>query len=111
MFGIAAAAVGWRAPAFALSLPAALLINAAFVHVLPSITARRPNPGLITAVLLYLPISIWAYPAAAGDDGALDLGTPVLSALLGTAGMASVIVVLVLKKRFRYADVWTAVAA
>jgi Protein of unknown function with HXXEE motif len=104
VFGIAAAAVGWRAPAFALSLPAALLINTAFFHVLPSVTARRPNPGCFTAVVLYLPISIWAY-AAAGDDGALGAGTVVLSVLLGAAGMASVIVVLMLKKRFRYADV------
>jgi hypothetical protein len=40
VFGIAAAAVGWRAPGFALSLPAALLINAVFFHVLPSIAAR-----------------------------------------------------------------------
>ena len=104
VFGIAAAAVGWRAPAFALSLPAVLLVNTAFFHVLPSLTARRPNPGLFTAVLLYLPISIWAY-VAAGDDGVLDAGTLVLSVILGAAGMASVIVVLMLKKSFRYADV------
>ncbi len=104
VYGIAAAAVGWRAPAFALSLPAVLLINTVFFHVLPSLTARRPNPGLFTAVVLYLPISIWAYMAA-GDDGVLDAGTVVLSLLLGAAGMASVMVVLMLKKRFRYADV------
>lgn len=104
VFGIAAAAVGWRAPAFALALPAGLLINAAFFHILPSITARRPNPGLFTAVTLYVPISIWAY-AAAADDGVLDGGTVVLSIVLGAAGMASVIVMLLLQKRFRYPDV------
>jgi hypothetical protein len=104
VFAISAAAVGWRAPAFALALPAGLLINAVFFHVLPSITARWPNPGCFTAVALYLPIGIWAY-AAASDDGVLDAGTLVLSIVLGAAAMAAVIAVLVLKKRFRYADV------
>jgi hypothetical protein len=103
VIGISAAAVGWRAPGFALALPAALLINAVFFHVLPSLTARRPNPGLFTAVSLYLPIGVWAY-AAAGDDGVLDAGTLVLSLVLGAAVMASVIVILALKARFRYAD-------
>jgi hypothetical protein len=56
-FGISAAAVGWRVPTFALALPGGLLINAVFFHVLPSIAARRPNPGCFTAVVLYLPIA------------------------------------------------------
>ncbi len=80
------------------------MINTAFFHVLPSVTARRPNPGLFTAVVLYLPLSIWAY-VAAGEDGVLGAGTIVLSVILGAVGMASVIVVLMLKNRFRYADV------
>jgi hypothetical protein len=81
VIGISAATVGWRAPGFALALPAALLINAVFFHLMPSIAARRPNPGLF------------------------DAGTVVLSVVLGAAAMASVIVILALKKRFRYADV------
>jgi hypothetical protein len=92
------------APGFALALPAALLINAVFFHVLPSLTARRPNPGLFTAVALYLPVGVWAY-VAAGDGGVLDAGIVVLSLVLGAAAMASVIVILALKKRFRYADI------
>jgi hypothetical protein len=104
VIGISAAAVGWRAPAFALALPAALLINAVFFHVLPSLLARRPNPGCFTAVALYFPIGLWTYMAAA-DDGVLDVETLVLSIALGAAAMASVIVVLVVKERFRYADV------
>jgi hypothetical protein len=55
-------------------------------------------------VTLYLPIGVWAY-GAAGDDGMLDAGTLVLSLVLGAAAMASVIVILALKKRVRYADV------
>jgi len=104
VFGIAAAVVGWRAPGFALALPAGLLINAVFFHVLPSFTARRPNPGMFTAVALYIPIGVWSY-AAAADDGVLDAGTIVLSVVLGALAMASVIAILVLKHRFGYADV------
>jgi len=104
VFGIAAAAVGWQAPGFALALPSALLVNALLFHVMPSIAARRPNPGCFTAVALYLPVGAWAYVAAAAD-GVLDAGTVVLSVVLGTAAMSSVVVILMLKRRFRYADV------
>jgi Protein of unknown function with HXXEE motif len=69
VFGISAAAVGWRAPAFALAFPAVCLINAVFFYLVPTIQARRPNPGIFSARLLYLPIGIWAY-LAAGSDGA-----------------------------------------
>ena len=70
---------------------------------MPSLTDDRPNPGLFTAVLLYLPIGIWAY-AAADADGVLDGGTVVLSIALGAIAMASAIAVLMLGRRFGYAD-------
>ena len=94
-----------RRPHSRCRLPAVLLINTAFFHVLPSATARRPNPGLFTAVLRYLPISIWAPTWRLGTTGCSTRARVVLSVILGAAGMASVIVVLMLKKRFRYADV------
>jgi hypothetical protein len=43
--------------------------------------------------------------AAASEDGVLAAGAAVLSVALGTVAMASVIALLVLQKRFRYADV------
>lgn len=104
VFGISAAAVGWRAPAFALAFPALCLVNAVFFHLLPSLQARRPNPGCFTALALYLPIGVWAY-AAAAEDGVLSAATLVGSLLLGAAAMATAIVVLVLQRRFRYPDV------
>ena len=67
VFGLAAAEAGWQAPAFALAFPALCLINALFFHLLTSLTARRPNPGVFTAILLYVPLSIWAYVVAASD--------------------------------------------
>lgn len=103
VFGVSAAAVGWRAPAFALAFPATCLVNAIFFHLLPSVRENRPNPGLFTALLLYLPIGVWAFLAAA-DDGVLDAATLIGSALLGALAMVSVVVLLMLQRRFRYPD-------
>ena len=104
VFGVTAAAVGWRAPAFSLALPAGVLVNTVFFHVLPTVTARRPNPGVFTAVALYIPIAAWTYVAAAEDD-VLNAGTVILSICLGALAMAAVIAILVLGKRFGYTDV------
>ncbi len=104
VFGISAAAVGWRAPAFALAFPAVCLINAVFFHLVPTIQARRPNPGIFSAMLLYLPIGIWAY-VAANSDGALDLATVILSVVIGAAAMVSALVLLIIQPRLRYPDV------
>jgi hypothetical protein len=104
VFGVSASAVGWRAPAFALAFPALCLINAVFFHFLPTLQARRPNPGFFTALLLYLPIGLWSY-AAASADGVLDGPTLLLSAALGAVAMSSAIVLLIIQPRFRYPDV------
>lgn len=104
VFGVAAAAVGWRAPAFALAFPALVLVNAVFFHLLPSLRAGRPNPGVFTATLLYLPIGAWAY-VAAGADGALGGGTLLLSVALGALAMASAVAMLILGARLGYSDV------
>lgn len=104
VFGVSAAAVGWRAPAFALALPALALVNAVFFHIVPSIQARRPNPGLFTAVLLYIPIGIWSY-VEASNDGVLNAGTVIGSIAIGTLSMAAVLVLLALQPHFRYPDV------
>ena len=109
-FGIAAAMVGWKAPGFSLALAALCLINAVGFHVLPTVRERTPNPGFFTAVLLYIPIGIWAYAAAASDDR-LSFGAFVLSLLIGAAVMAAAVAMLVLGQRFGFADDETAGAA
>jgi Protein of unknown function with HXXEE motif len=104
VFGVSAASVGWRAPGFALAFPALCLIDAVLFHAGPSLLAWRPNPGLFTALALYLPLGIWAY-AAAGGDGHLGAVNVILSAVIGAGVMASALVLLVLSHRFHYADV------
>jgi hypothetical protein len=104
VFGISAAAVGWRAPGFALAFPALCLIDAVLFHALPSLLAWRPNPGLVSALVLYLPLGIWAY-AAAGTDGRLSAVNVILSAAIGVGGTAAALGLLVLGRFIHYEDV------
>ena len=103
VFGIACASVGWKAAGFSLALPALALINAALFHILPSVRAGAPNPGLFSAVALYVPIGIWAYVAAASDDR-LSFGTFVLSVVLGAGLMAAAVGIPVLGREYGYGD-------
>ncbi len=97
VLGISCSSVGWSCPAYALSLPALMLINATFFHVMPFITTRgRWSPGLGTAVVLFYPIAIWAYWGAKLDD-VLSAWVFVASLVLGALLMASPIVMLKLR--------------
>lgn len=99
VLGISCSAVAWALPAYALSLPALMLINATFFHVLPFlVTKGRFSPGLGTAVVLFYPIAIWAYYGAY-LDGVLSGVTLILSLILGAGLMASPIVMLKLRLR------------
>ena len=103
VFGIAAAMVGWKAVGVSLGLAALCIINAIVFHIVPSLQDGRPNPGAFTAALLYIPIGIWAYAAAASDDR-LSFGGVVLSILVGAAVMAAAVGLLVLGRQFGYPD-------
>jgi hypothetical protein len=95
--GVSCAAVGWSSPAYALSLPALMLINASFFHVLPFLmTKGRFSPGLGTAVLLFYPVAIWAYLGARAD-GVLSWESLLLSFLVGAGLMATPILMLKLR--------------
>ena len=103
VFGVGAAMVGWKAAGFSLGLPALCLINAVAFHIVPSVRANAPNPGAFTAAVLYVPIGIWAYLAAAADSR-LPFGALVLSVLVGAAATGAAIGLLVLGQRYGYAD-------
>jgi len=97
VFGVSCSAVAWSAPIYALSLPALMLINATFFHVLPFLLTRgRFSPGLGTAVVLFYPLAIWAY-VGASVDGVLSRKTFLLSVLVGAGLMATPIVMLKLR--------------
>jgi hypothetical protein len=97
VLGVSCASVAWALPSYALCLPALMLINATFFHVLPFLTTRgRFSPGLGTAVILFYPVSIWAYYGAY-HDGVLSPSTMILSFVIGAVLMASPIVMLKLR--------------
>jgi hypothetical protein len=104
VLGVCCSAVGWRAPWFALGLPALMLINATFFHVLPTIVTRVYSPGVATAVLTFYATALWAYYGA-WQDKVLTMGTGVGSFALGAALMALPIVLLKNRSRgmFDYA--------
>jgi len=97
--GIAQAMLAPALPLAPLIFAALMLINAVFFHILPVLTTRgRFSPGLVTAVVLFLPagIAVWR---RAGADGALDAGTIALAILGGALLMAAPVVMLKLKSR------------
>lgn len=99
VLGVSCASVGWALPVYSLCLPALMLINGTFFHVVPFIVTRgRFFPGLVTAVLLFYPIAIWAY-CGANIDGVLSGRALWGSLVIGTILMASPIVMLKLRSR------------
>lgn len=95
---LAAAAIGWWAPALSLAIPALFIINAVFFHMLPTARGGRLTPGTLSAVFIYLPVAAWMY-AAAADDDVLSFGTVVLSFILGAVLMAYPMAVIFARDR------------
>ena len=95
---LAAAAIGWWAPAVSLAVPAAFILNAIFFHMIPSARDERLAPGTLSAVFIYLPVAAWMFWAA-GTDDRLNFGTFVLAFVLGAAIIAFPIALIVLRGR------------
>ncbi|WP_068467942.1 HXXEE domain-containing protein [Candidatus Protochlamydia phocaeensis] len=96
--GICAAMVGWVLPSFALIIPALQLINGVGFHILPTLVQRRFSPGIITAILLFLPISIWSFYGAY-QDGILTVQATILSFIFAGLLMASPFIFMQIKDR------------
>ena len=62
------------------------MMEETFFHVAPAIKTRIFSPGLITAVLLFLPVTAWVYTEAF-YDGVLLTQDVVISSVLGLALM------------------------
>ena len=59
--GVACASVGWNCMWVSLIFPGFMLINAVIFHIIPVIRYRKFSPGIITAVLLFLPVITFSY--------------------------------------------------
>ncbi len=77
-------------------IPALQLINGLGFHIFPTIAQKRFSPGVITAVLLFLPIASWCYYGAY-QDGVLTVQNCLLSFLFGGLLMASPFIFLRIK--------------
>ncbi len=97
--GIAQAMLAPTLPLAPLIYASLMLINAVFFHILPVIRmGGRFSPGLVTAVLLFLPagIAVWRQAAA---QGALDAANIILAVAGGALLMAYPVLMLKLKSR------------
>ena len=98
LLGASCAMVGWKSPAFALIFPAFMVVNAILFHIAPVLVTRIFSPGVITAVLLFLPITAWIYYNAY-LDGVLNISTVITSSVAGALLMFFPIVLQKTKSR------------
>jgi hypothetical protein len=99
VLGVTAANLAVAAPTVALGFPALMVINAVFFHVAQMVRTRgRFSPGVVSAVVLMLPVATGCYWAAA-REGLLTAGSIIGSTLIGAALMAMPIVLLHVKDR------------
>ena len=74
---LAAALIWPEHPVFCLSLPALLLVNTC-LHLVPMVATRRYSPGSVSAVLLFVPLGLYAFRLA--DEAGLGGTATVLAA-------------------------------
>jgi len=98
VLGASCAMIGWRRPEVSLSFPAFMLVNAVLFHIVPTAITRIFSPGLFTAVVLFVPVTVWTYYGA-WEDGALTAFAGVVSGILGFLMMMFPIVLQVTKRR------------
>lgn len=91
--GPIAALLGRRWPAIALSYFSVPAVNA-FAHIGPALAAGDYNPGLLTAVLLFLPLSLWALRIALRRP---DLGWRIVTATIGGGIVIHAVLILTLR--------------
>jgi hypothetical protein len=97
--GIAQAMLAPTLPWAPLIFASVMLINAIFFHILPVVRFKgRFSPGVVSAVVLFLPLGIAMWRRAAGD-GSLDPATIVIGAGGGAVLMAAPIVMLNLRSK------------
>jgi hypothetical protein len=97
--GVVAVEIAPEYPAVALGFPGLMLINGVFMHVFPFFLKKgRFSPGLLTAVLLFVPLGTCTMQAARPDAVGLVTAFSVGAALLATP------ISFLLLKRNRYFD-------
>ncbi|WP_413988511.1 HXXEE domain-containing protein [Labrys okinawensis] len=91
--GPISALLGRHRPAIALSYFGVPAVNAA-VHLGPALVSGSYNPGLVTAVLLFLPLSLWTFWVAPRQPG---LGVRAVVATIAGGVLIHAVLMLSLK--------------
>lgn len=98
---VVAIAVGTNVLAFSMSVAALLFING-LMHIIGCVRVKGYAPGVITGVLLYMPLSVYAYYLFA-SSGQLTLNEAIFTGVLGLLYQAVSISYLVLANAMRRA--------
>jgi hypothetical protein len=99
VLGIVQAMLAAFLPWAALMFASLMIINAVFFHVLPVVRFKgRFSLGLITAVVLFLPVGVAMWKRSF-DDGSLDAKSAVIAVVGGALLMAYPIVMLNLRSK------------
>ncbi|MDR3057010.1 MAG: HXXEE domain-containing protein [Prevotella sp.] len=65
ILGISCSVVGFECPIFSFLFVGLATVNALFAHIGTTIVKRKFSPGILTSLLLFLPICTWTYIIAA----------------------------------------------
>lgn len=98
LYGVISAIIGWKLPILSLSFLAFMIINTIFFHMVPFLKGKRFSPGLITSIVLFIPIASWCYYGAVSDN-VLSANTIIISIVLGAFIMAYPIILQRLKTK------------
>jgi hypothetical protein len=96
-----AIAIGKKALAFSMSVGALLFING-LMHIMGCVRVKGYAPGVITGVLLYMPLSVYAYYLCI-SSGQLTLNGVITTAVLGLLYQAVPVSYFVLASAIRRA--------
>jgi Protein of unknown function with HXXEE motif len=91
--GIAQAMLAPTLPIAPLAFGGLMLVNAIFFHVIPVLTTRRFSPGLMTALIIFLPLSVALFWFALANE-LVTSKTAIAGLMVGAVIMAYPIVML-----------------
>jgi hypothetical protein len=61
VLGISCSAVGFDCPVYSFMFVGLAAVNGLFAHIGTTIVKRKFSPGLITSILLFIPVCTWSY--------------------------------------------------
>jgi hypothetical protein len=98
ILGISCSVVGFDCPIFSYMFIGLAVVNALFAHIGTTIIKRKFSPGLITSIVLFIPICTWAYTIAA-KKGLLSISFLLITLGGGTLIMLFPILLQIIKHK------------